>query len=139
LIAKFTTRVSLSVRQGGCEALDEFVHDIASITIQLTCSSPNFRAESIPRISPTALTRRLREHGQKALDRMAENLSGRIHYMNLLTDSDTVLVFTAFQAILTNSNYPGTILPLDTFKNCNSDGDQWEAFLSITHQHGRPL
>jgi hypothetical protein len=56
-IAKFAARANLSVRQGGGEALDEFVHDIASVTIRLTCSSPNFRAESISRISPITFPR----------------------------------------------------------------------------------
>jgi hypothetical protein len=59
-IAKSTARANLSVRQGEGEALDEFVHGIASITLRLTRSSPNFRAESIPRISPITLTRRFR-------------------------------------------------------------------------------
>jgi hypothetical protein len=127
-LAKFTARVNLSVRQGGGETLDVFVYSIAMITIQLTRSSPNFRAESIHHICPTALTRRHREQGQEAFDRMIENLSGRIQSMNLLTDSGTVLGFTALQAILTNPNYPGTILPLDTFENRNYDGHHYEAF-----------
>jgi hypothetical protein len=48
--------------------------------------------------------------------------------MNLLTDSGTVLAFTALQAIPTNPNYPGTILPLDTFENRSYDDDHYEAF-----------
>jgi hypothetical protein len=59
---------------------------------------------------------------------MVADLFGRIHSMNLLTDSGTVLGFTALQTILTNANYPGTILPLDTFENRNFDGDHYEAF-----------
>jgi hypothetical protein len=59
---------------------------------------------------------------------MVENLSGRIRYMNLLTDSGTVLGFTVFQAIPTNPNHPGTIRPRDTFENQNYDGSHYEAF-----------
>jgi hypothetical protein len=59
---------------------------------------------------------------------MVEDLSGRIHSMNLLADSDTVLGLTALQAILTNPNYPGTFLPLDTFENRNYDGGHCGTF-----------
>jgi hypothetical protein len=59
---------------------------------------------------------------------MVEDLSGRIHYMNLLTDSGTVLGPTALQAIFRNPNDPGTILPLDIFESRNYDGDHYEAF-----------
>jgi hypothetical protein len=128
LIAKFTARANLSVQHGGGEVLDEFVHDIASITIRLICSSPHFRAESIPHISPTTLTRRLQEMSQEAFDRMVGGLYVRIHCMNLLTDSGTVLGFTALLATLLNPNYPGTILPLDTFENRNYDGGHYEVF-----------
>jgi hypothetical protein len=127
--AKFTARANLSVRQGGGEALDEFVHDIASITIRLTRSSPNFRTKSIPRISPTTFTHRLRQQGQEAFDGMVEDLSRRIHYTNLLTDSNTVLRFRGLQAILMNPNYPGTILPPDIFEKRNDDGNHYEVFL----------
>jgi hypothetical protein len=127
-IAQFTARSNLSARQGGGEVLDEFVHDIARISVRLARSSPDFNAESIPRISATTLTRRIREQGEEAFRRMIEDLSGRIHYMNLLTDSGTVLGFTALHAVLTNPNYPDSILPLDTFENRNYDGDNYEAF-----------
>jgi hypothetical protein len=98
------------------------------MTIRLTRRSPNFRAESIPRISLTKPTPGLLEQGQEAFDRVVEDLSARIHSMNLLTDSGTVLGFTALQTILTNPNYPGTILSLDAFENRNRDGDHYETF-----------
>jgi hypothetical protein len=47
--------------------------------------------------------------------------------MNLLTDSGTVLDFTAFHAILTNPNYPEMILPLDTFENRHCESENYEA------------
>jgi hypothetical protein len=50
--------------------------------------------------------------------------------MNLLTDSGTVLGFTALQTILTNPNCPGTILPPDRFESRNYNGDHCETFFN---------
>jgi hypothetical protein len=73
LIAKFTARANLSVRQGGGEALNEFVYGIASITIRLTAhrqiSAPN-RSLALPQ---QTLISRLREQGQQVFDRMVED------------------------------------------------------------------
>jgi hypothetical protein len=82
-IAEFTARANLSTRQGGGEVLDEFIHDVARIWVRLARSSPDFQAESIPGMSPTTLTRRIREQGEAACRRMIEAVSGRIHYMSL--------------------------------------------------------
>jgi hypothetical protein len=65
-IAQFAARANLSAQQGGSEVLDEFVHDIARISVSLARSSPEFQPESIPRISAATLTRRIREQGQEA-------------------------------------------------------------------------
>jgi hypothetical protein len=130
-IAKFTAHANLSVQQRGCGTLDEFIQNIASMAIRLTCSSPDFRAGAVPGISPTTFTRRFQQQDQEAFDQMVGDLSGQIHYMDLLTDSDTVLGFTAIQTLLRNPNDPGTILPLDIFESRNYDGchyDHYEAF-----------
>jgi hypothetical protein len=60
---------------------------------------------------------------------MIEEISGRIHDMNLLTDSGTVLDFTPLHAILTNPNYPEMVLPLDTFESRHYDNENYEAIL----------
>jgi hypothetical protein len=126
-IAQFAARANISARQGGGEVLDEFVHDVARISVRLARSSPDFQPESIPRISATTLTRRIREQGHEAFHRSIDEISGRIHYMNLLTDSGTVLDFSSLHAVLTNPNYPEILLPLDTFENRNNRSEDYEA------------
>jgi hypothetical protein len=48
----------------------------ARISVSLARSSPEFQPESIPRISATTSTRRIREQGQEAFHRMIEEISG---------------------------------------------------------------
>jgi hypothetical protein len=55
-----------------------------------------------------------------AFDRMSDDMAGRIHYMNVLTDSGTVLRFNVLHFLLGNPNYPETIVSLDTYENRNS-------------------
>jgi hypothetical protein len=45
---------------------------------------------------------------------MIADISGRIHYVNLLTDSGTVLGFNAFHAVLVDPNSVDVLLSLDT-------------------------
>jgi hypothetical protein len=77
---------------------------------------------------PTTLTRHIREMGQEAFDRMILYISGRIHDVNLLTDSCTVLGFNALHVVLINSNFPETITRLDTYENVRFTAGQYKRF-----------
>jgi hypothetical protein len=58
---------------------------------------------------------------------MITDISGRIHDVNLLTDSGTVLGFNAFRAILVNPNYLDVLLPLDTYEPLNYNSNNCDA------------
>jgi hypothetical protein len=78
-------------------------------------------------MSPTLLTRKIRTIVGGAFDRMITDISVRIHFVNLLTDSGTVLGFNAFHAVLVNPNYLDVLLPLDTDKKFNYNKDNYES------------
>jgi hypothetical protein len=127
-VARFAARTNCPVREAGREALQDFVREIASLAVQLSRTSPAFQPDSIPIMSPTTLTRRIHEMGQEAFDRMIEDLCGRVCYVNLLTDSGTVLGFNTLHAVLTNPNFPDTIVPFDTYENIRFTAEQYEQF-----------
>jgi hypothetical protein len=78
-------------------------------------------------MSPTLLTRKIRTIRGEPFDRMIADISGRIHYVNLLMNSGTILGFNAFHAVLANSNHLDIILALDTDENRNYNTDNYEA------------
>jgi hypothetical protein len=55
------------------------------------------------------------------------DISGRIHYVNLLTGSGRVLGFIAFHAVLVNPNDLDVLLRLDTYENLKYNNDNGEA------------
>jgi hypothetical protein len=58
---------------------------------------------------------------------MTADISGRIHYVNLLTGSGTVLGLNAFHAVLVNPNSLDVPLPVDTYENLGHNPDNYEA------------
>jgi hypothetical protein len=58
---------------------------------------------------------------------MITDISGRIHYVNLFTDSGTVLGLNVFHAVLVNPRYLDVVLPLDTYENLDYNSDNYEA------------
>jgi hypothetical protein len=75
--------------------------------------------------------------GGEAFDRMIADSSGCIHYVNLLTDSGTVLGFNAFHVVLANPNYLDVLLPLDTYENLNYNGHNYDVVYCELIQHIR--
>jgi hypothetical protein len=59
---------------------------------------------------------------------MILDTSGRIHYVNLLTNSDAVLGFNALHTVLINPNFPEAVVPFDTYENIRFTGDQYGQF-----------
>jgi hypothetical protein len=62
--ARSVARANLPARN--TEALNDFVTDIAAITVQLHQASATFDPSSLPRISGATLTRRIRSEGSEA-------------------------------------------------------------------------
>jgi hypothetical protein len=102
------------VKEAGRESLTDFVRDISSIAVRLARSSPISDPMTLPAMSPTLLTRKIRTIGGEVFYRMIADISGRIHEVKLLTDSGTVLGFNVFHTILINPNYLDVLLPLNT-------------------------
>jgi hypothetical protein len=102
----------------------------------------------------TSLTRRIREMGNEALERIYVDISGSIQHVNNLKDSGTVLeysdtrilgysdtrvlqfdAFHAFHAIIVDPNSPEFILTLNTYENLNCNHEKDEvADLELIHQ-----
>jgi hypothetical protein len=139
-MARFAGRANISAREASRSPMIEFVRDIARTAIRLHDASPTFQVASIPPISASSLTRRIRAQGQEAFERMAKDISDRIYFVSLLADSGTVLGFNSVHAMIVNPNYPRTILPLDTFENHRFTADDYEAFFrnaikELQHYH----
>jgi hypothetical protein len=137
--ARFVARANLAVHD--TRPLNDFVSDIATIAVQLHETCARFDPASLPRITATTLTRRIRSEGTATFDRILDNISGRIRYVNLLTDSGTVLAFNTLHAVLTNPNYSDVIIPLDTYENRNFTSDDYGQFFQsvITEIQARNL
>jgi hypothetical protein len=126
-IVLFCARTNVSVREAEREAMTDFFREISSTVVRLARSSPTFDPRILPAMSLTVLTRKIRTTGGEAFDQMIADISGRILYVNLLTDSGTVLGFNAFHAVLVNPNELDVLLPLDTYENLNYNSNHYEA------------
>jgi hypothetical protein len=87
--ARFIACTNLPARGADRDALHDFVQEAAQTAIELHCASPRFQTSSIPHFSSTRLTKRMRQEGAAAFDKMLDDFSERIHYVYLLTDAGT--------------------------------------------------
>jgi hypothetical protein len=129
--ARFLARANIPAHEADQGAIHDFVQDISQTAIELYRTSPRFQVSSIPRFSSTSLTRRIRLQGAEAFEKMLEDMSERIRYVNILTDAGTVLGFNALHGILVNPHYPETLIPFDTYENRGHTGDDYEEFYKM--------
>jgi hypothetical protein len=54
-----------------------------------------------------------------AFDHVLDDMAGRIHHVNVLTDFVTVFKFNALHSLLRNPNYPETIISFDAYEDRN--------------------
>jgi hypothetical protein len=127
-MARFAGSANVSAREAAKPPLIGLVREVAAIAIEMHGEAPSFQASSIPGTSATSMTRRIREQGAEAFERMMKDMRTKVCYVNLIADSGTVLRFNAVHAMAVNPNFPANVLPLDTFENRNFTGDDYEAF-----------
>jgi hypothetical protein len=70
--------------------------------------------------------RYIQRQGDEVLYTLIEDISCRTHYMNLLTDPETVLRFNFIHALLMNPNYPEATVPFDTYENRNFTSENYD-------------
>jgi hypothetical protein len=127
--------IFLPKRQIGVPCMTSFKQEVAQTAIELHCASRRFQTSSIPHFSSTRHTKRMRQEGAAAFDKMLDDIAKDIHSLNLLTDTGTVLGFNDVHAIVLNPRYLNVLSPFNTHENCNySSSECKESFREITRQ-----
>jgi hypothetical protein len=115
-------------READRRALVDLVYGWSTASAQCYRMSTDFSPSSIPPISATNVLRYIQRQGDEVLYTLIEDISGRTHYMNLLTDPETVLRFNFLHALLMNPNYPEATVPFDTYENRNFTSENYDDF-----------
>jgi hypothetical protein len=86
-----------------------------------------FQPAYIPQFSSTGHPEHPRE-ASHAFEDMLDDITGRIHYVSLLTEIGAILGLTSLHAIVLNPHYPDDLILFDIWENCNFRSGQYEMF-----------
>jgi hypothetical protein len=67
--------------------------------------------------------------GAAAFDKIDDDITERIHSLNLLTDIDAFLGFNALHVIALNPHHLNDLIPFAAHENCNYTSNGYEKFL----------
>jgi hypothetical protein len=64
-----------------------------------------------------------------AFNKTLDDIADRIHYVNLLANTGTVLGSNALHAIVLKPHSSNDLIPFDTCENCSYTGNKYEKIL----------
>jgi hypothetical protein len=67
--------------------------------------------------------------GASPFNKVLDDITERIHYVNLLGNVGTLLGFNALHVIVLNPHSPSDLISFDTYGDCNYTSFDYEEFL----------
>jgi hypothetical protein len=81
----------------------------------------------------------MRQKETTAFNKMSDDITERIHCLNLLTDAGTVVGFKALHPIIMNPHSPNDLIPFDAYENCsdtrNGDEEFFKEMITQIQEH----